>query len=263
MTDRFTCRTLVHFYLFLYKKMLCLLAPATLFLLSLFGVVSANLPASYTTERHFGDCANGCRVMFGAAYGDFEANGDTDWYKWPSWAAGYAGVADECTPSSAACVGKGFELHGAFKFLNGGKITFSVGPNLDSSVMGGQKVTVRFKFDREGYPGEDPSFSLRKEVDITTAGDYEIDLTDGSFVASDGTTVPSFESSIVDTTTAGGKKTSFVASDYPEGFNKLHLYLSKRNYDVTLTDIKVFDTTDNTIKPTDAEMIEFLKAKQC
>ena len=246
MTGRFTCRTLVHFYLFLYKKMLCLLAPATLFLLSLFGVVSANLP-SYTTERHFGDCANGCRVMFGAAYGDFEANGDTDWYKWPTGAQSWAGVADECTPSSAACVGKGFELHGAFKFLNGGKITFSVGPNLDSSVMGGQKVTVRFKFDREGYQGEDPSFSLRKEVDITTAGDYEIDLTDASFGAS----------------AAGGYKTSFDASDYPEGFNKLHLYLSKRNYDVTLTDIKVFDTTDNTIKPTDAEMIEFLKAKQC
>ena len=254
MTGRFTCRTLVHFYLFLYKKMLCLLAPATLFLLSLFGVVSGH------ADRHFGDCSNGCRVMFGAAYDGFEAHGDTDLYKWPTGAQSWAGVADECTPSSAACVGKGFELHGAFKFLNGGKITFSVGPNLDSSVMGGQKVTVRFKFDREGYQGEDPSFSLRKEVDITTAGDYEIDLTDGSFVASDGTTVPSFESSIVDTTTAGGKKTSFVASDYPEGFNKLHLYLSKRNVDVKLTDIKVFEFK---YKPTDAEMIEFLKAKQC
>lgn len=243
MTGRFTCRTLVHFYLFLYKKMLCLLAPATLFLLSLFGVVSANLP-SYTTERHFGDCANGCRVMFGAAYDGFEAHGDTDLYKWPTGAQSWAGVADECTPSSAACVGKGFELHGAFKFLNGGKITFSVEAN---GYASSEQVTVRFKFDREGHPYEDPSFSISKEVDITTAGDYEIDLTDASFVAS----------------TAGGYKTSFDASDYPEGFNKLHLYLSKRNVDVKLTKIKVFDTTDNTIKPTDAEMIEFLKAKQC
>lgn len=238
MTGRFTRRTLVHFYLFLYKKMLCLLAPATLFLLSLFGVVSA-------ADRHFGDCSNGCRVMFGAAYGGFEADGNTDVYRWPSGADPWAGVADECTPSSAECVGKGFESHGAFKFLNGGKITFSV--EASSGITSSDLVDVAFKFANDDYLiAEDPSFFISKKVDISTDGDYEIDLTDASFVAS----------------TPGGSKTSFVASDYPNGFNKLHLYLDreKKGLDVTLTDIKVFEFE---YKPTDAEMIEFLKAKQC